>query len=126
MLLLCFRFQGEDDYMNSLGLYDGYDSYNDSGQTTEEDDSYDATFVPPGYSHTKGSSANKRAHLNGKDEMGEPLCLNLGICKAPFPLLALGAESRVCYLGNTADRQTQRGALTYYHLWQSTANQNRK
>jgi hypothetical protein len=38
---------------------------------------------------------------------------------------ALGAESRVCYPGNTADRQTQ-WALTYYHLSQSTANQNGK
>jgi hypothetical protein len=50
----------------------------------------------------------------------------MGICKAPIPFLALGAESRVCYLGNTADMQTQRGALTYYHLSQSTANQNEK
>jgi hypothetical protein len=36
----------------------------------------------------------------------------MGIRKAPIPLLALGAERRVCYPGNTADRQTQRGALT--------------
>jgi hypothetical protein len=38
---------------------------------------------------------------------------------------ALGAESRVCYPGNKTDRQAQR-ALTYYHLSQSTANQNGK
>jgi hypothetical protein len=55
--------------------------------------------------------------------------INLGICIAltqPFRA-ALGAESRVCYLGNmnTADRQTP-WALTYYHLSQSTANQNGK
>jgi hypothetical protein len=39
------------------------------------------------------------------------------ICIAPTQpfLAALGAESRLCYPGNTADRQTQRGALTYYH-----------
>jgi hypothetical protein len=51
--------------------------------------------------------------------------IHLGICIAltqPF-WAALGAESRVCYPGNTADRQTQ-WALTYYHLSQSTANQN--
>jgi hypothetical protein len=54
--------------------------------------------------------------------------INLGICIAltqPFRA-ALGAESRVCYLGNTADRQTQRRTLTYYHLSQSTANHNGK
>jgi hypothetical protein len=49
----------------------------------------------------------------------------LGICIAPtLPFrAALGAESRVYYLGNTADRQTQ-WVLMYYHLSQSTANQN--
>jgi hypothetical protein len=53
---------------------------------------------------------------------------NWGICIAPTQPFraALGAESRVCYPGNTADRQTQRGALTYNHLSQSTANQNEK
>jgi hypothetical protein len=47
----------------------------------------------------------------------------LGICIAPTQPFqaALGAESRVCYPGNTADRQTQ-WALTYYHLSESTAN----
>jgi hypothetical protein len=52
---------------------------------------------------------------------------NLGICIAstqPFRA-ALGAESRVCYPCNTADRQTQ-WALTYYHFSQSTANPNGK
>jgi hypothetical protein len=50
--------------------------------------------------------------------------INLGICIAPTQPFraALGAESRVCY---PADRQTQ-SALTYYHLSQSTANQNGK
>jgi hypothetical protein len=38
---------------------------------------------------------------------------------------ALGAKSRVCYLGNTADRQTQ-WALTYCYRLQSTANRNGK
>jgi hypothetical protein len=53
--------------------------------------------------------------------------MNLGICIAPTQPFraALGAESRVCYQGNTADRQTE-WALTYYHLSQSTANQNGK
>jgi hypothetical protein len=53
--------------------------------------------------------------------------INLGICIAPTQPFraALGAESKVCYPSNTADRQTQR-ALTYYHLSQSAANQNRK
>jgi hypothetical protein len=37
----------------------------------------------------------------------------------------LGAESRVYYLGNIADRQPQ-WALTYCYLSQSTANQNEK
>jgi hypothetical protein len=44
---------------------------------------------------------------------------------SPFRVV-LGAESRVCYPGNTADRKSQRGALTYYHLSQSRANQNGK
>jgi hypothetical protein len=37
------------------------------------------------------------------------LIINLGICIAPTQLFraALGAESRVCYPGNMADRQTQ-------------------
>jgi hypothetical protein len=51
----------------------------------------------------------------------------IGICIAPTQPFqaALGAESRVGNLGNTADRQTQ-WALTYCHLSQSTANQNGK
>jgi hypothetical protein len=46
--------------------------------------------------------------------------IHLGICIAPTQPFraALGAESRVCYPGNTADRQT--------HLSQSTANENGK
>jgi hypothetical protein len=53
--------------------------------------------------------------------------IQLGICVAPIQPFraALGTESRVCYPGNTADRLTQ-WALTYYHLSQSTANQNGK
>jgi hypothetical protein len=53
--------------------------------------------------------------------------INLGICIAPIQpsRAAQGAESRVCYPANTVDRQTQ-WALTYYHLSQSTANQNEK
>jgi hypothetical protein len=37
----------------------------------------------------------------------------VGICIAPTQPFraALGAESRMCYPGNTANRQTQRGAL---------------
>jgi hypothetical protein len=49
------------------------------------------------------------------------------LCTA-YPALPGGSrrwEQSVCYPGNTADRQTQR-ALTYYHLSQSTANQNGK
>jgi hypothetical protein len=38
---------------------------------------------------------------------------------------ALSAESRVCYLGNTVDRQPH-WALTYCYLSQSTANENEK
>jgi hypothetical protein len=46
---------------------------------------------------------------------------NWGICITPTqPLwVGLGAESRVCYPGNTADRQPQ-WALMYCHLLQST------
>jgi hypothetical protein len=53
--------------------------------------------------------------------------INLGICIAPTQPFraALGAESKVCYPGNTADRQIQWG-LTYCHLSQSTANQSKK
>jgi hypothetical protein len=49
------------------------------------------------------------------------------ICIAPTQpfWVALSVESRVCYRGNMADRQTQ-WALTYYHLTHSTANQNGK
>jgi hypothetical protein len=44
--------------------------------------------------------------------------------RLPSPFQAtLSIESRVYYLGNTADRQTQQ-PLKYYHLSQSTANQN--
>jgi hypothetical protein len=55
------------------------------------------------------------------------LKFNLGICIPPTQPLrpALGAESRVYYSGNTADRQTQ-WALTYCYLSKSTANQNGK
>jgi hypothetical protein len=42
-----------------------------------------------------------------------------------YPALSGGSRRWVCYPGNTADRQTQ-WALTYYHLPQSTANQNGK
>jgi hypothetical protein len=54
----------------------------------------------------------------------------LRICIAPTKPFraALTAESRVYYPGNTADRQTQREALTHCHFSQSTAtaNQNGK
>ncbi|KAL8597044.1 hypothetical protein ACOMHN_055637 [Nucella lapillus] len=63
---------GEDDYMSSLGLYDGYDSYNDSGGTTEEDERYDARFEPPSYSQTSKAAALQKKHfrfLNGKEGM---------------------------------------------------------
>lgn len=71
---------GEDDYMNSLGLYDGYDSYNDSGQTTEEDDSYDTKFVPPGSTQTKGTASQKKPLINGKDGMAKcEQCGSVGV-----------------------------------------------
>jgi hypothetical protein len=54
-----------------------------------------------------------------------PLKSNLTFPSFKNRRAALGTESRVCYLGNTADRQTQ-WALTHYHLSQSTANLNRK
>ena len=71
-----FAWQGEDDYMNSLGLYDGYDSYNDSGGTTEEDDRCDSNLMPPTNSQALGSKAialQKKSirYLNGKDGMGK-------------------------------------------------------
>jgi hypothetical protein len=53
--------------------------------------------------------------------------VNFGIYVAstrPFQA-ALGAESRVCNAGNTADSQPQ-WALTYRYISQSTANQNEK
>jgi hypothetical protein len=59
--------------------------------------------------------------------VADTIQMPINICIAPtqpFPA-ALGPESRVCYPGNTADRQTQ-WALTYYNLSQSTANQNGK
>jgi hypothetical protein len=50
-----------------------------------------------------------------------------GICIAPtHPFwAALGTESRVPYLGNTADRQPW-SALTYRYISRSTAYQNEK
>jgi hypothetical protein len=53
--------------------------------------------------------------------------IDLVICIAPTQpfRVVLGAESRVCYPGYTADGQLQ-WALTYCYLSQSTANQNDK
>lgn len=70
--LECFPWQGEDDYMNSLGLYDGYDSYNDSGGTTDDEENFDANLIPPNYSQTKAAAVQKKnfRYLNGKDGMG--------------------------------------------------------
>ncbi|XP_070197617.1 MBT domain-containing protein 1-like isoform X1 [Littorina saxatilis] len=60
---------GEDDYMNSLGLYDGYDSYNDSGGTTDDEENFDSNLLPPRYSQTKAAAVQKKNFLNGKDGM---------------------------------------------------------
>ncbi|XP_076467464.1 MBT domain-containing protein 1-like isoform X2 [Babylonia areolata] len=63
---------GDDDYMSSLGLYDGYDSYNDSGGTTEEDERYDTSFTPPSFYQTSKAAALQKKNfrfLNGKDGM---------------------------------------------------------
>jgi hypothetical protein len=51
----------------------------------------------------------------------------MGIFLAPTQpvLVAIGTENRVCYPGNTADRQPK-WALRYCYFSQSTANQNEK
>lgn len=56
--------------MNSLGLYDGYDSYNDSGGTTDDEENFDSNLLPPRYSQTKAAAVQKKNFLNGKDGMG--------------------------------------------------------
>lgn len=64
---------GEDDYMNSLGLYDGYDSYNDSGGgTSDDEENQDSNMLPTSYPQTKGSMGGRQRgprYLNGKDTM---------------------------------------------------------
>jgi hypothetical protein len=62
--------------------------------------------------HVARPSSNREG--SGGTQSGYKLTLNLkiinlGICIAPTQLFRaiLGAESRVCYPGNTADRQTQ-------------------
>jgi hypothetical protein len=53
--------------------------------------------------------------------------VHIRVCTPLIHTHTHGFESRLCYPGNMADRQTQ-WVLTYYmyHLLQSTANQNRK
>lgn len=64
---------GEDDYMSSLGLYDGYDSYNESaGGTTDEEETQDSNFAPPSFSLTTKSGQGVRQRGQryvGKDSM---------------------------------------------------------
>ena len=59
--------QGEDEYFSGLGVYDGYDSYQDgSGSSSEEgDDEDDDTYYP--------SAIPKIPYrfINGKDGMGK-------------------------------------------------------
>ena len=93
--LECFPWQGEDDYMNSLGLYDGYDSYNDSGGTTDDEENFDANLIPPNYSQTKAAAVQKKnfRYLNGKEGMGRwqwlkyiyvfYACLRKNVCCEP-------------------------------------------
>ncbi|PVD34462.1 hypothetical protein C0Q70_05737 [Pomacea canaliculata] len=64
---------GEDDYMNSLGLYDGYDSYNESGgASSENEDNQEGSLLPHSYQQARGGLLGRpRGHryLNGKDGM---------------------------------------------------------
>jgi hypothetical protein len=72
----------------------------------------------PHYGEVNAESSKDRLYRLRKDTQGHEITkaikikkkkINLGICIAstqPF-WAALSAESRVCYPGNTADRQTQ-------------------
>lgn len=88
--------QGEDDYMSSLGLYDGYDSYNDSGDgTTDEDENLDGNLLPQVYSHTKpglGGRPRGPRYFNGKDMSEEEMCF---LC-VESPLMMRNCKSQFC------------------------------
>ncbi|KAK6173380.1 hypothetical protein SNE40_016844 [Patella caerulea] len=61
---------GEDDYMSNIALYDGYDSYNESGESSDEEEE-----LPRGEllaAHLKGIVPTKPTpfrFMNGKDGM---------------------------------------------------------
>lgn len=61
--------------MNSLGLYDGYDSYNESGgASSENEDNQEGSLLPHSYQQARGGLLGRpRGHryLNGKDGMGK-------------------------------------------------------
>ncbi|XP_071086905.1 MBT domain-containing protein 1-like [Haliotis cracherodii] len=61
----------DDDYMNTLVLYDGYDSYNESGESSEEDEEnqgdYFSSFQT--FPQTGFSKPTQFRFMNGKDGM---------------------------------------------------------
>lgn len=78
IFLFCFVFtdpddyitQGEEDYMSNLGLYDGYDSYNEMSGSSSDDDGENEK---PGYSNFNFPSSGQPTpfrFINGKDGMG--------------------------------------------------------
>lgn len=62
-----FLLQGEDDYLNNLVFYDGYDSYNEeSGSSSDEGDDIQLE----NYSQSQSMTTPYR-FMNGNDGMGE-------------------------------------------------------
>ncbi|KAK6976280.1 MBT domain-containing protein 1 [Biomphalaria glabrata] len=58
--------QGDDEFTNSLGMYDGYDSYNESGASTDNED-VDETILDDFLENDEAIS--KYRFLNNKDGM---------------------------------------------------------
>lgn len=60
--------QGEDDFASTLGMYDGYDSYNDSDLSTDNEDVDENALDGELFDNDEGIS--KYRFLNSKDGMG--------------------------------------------------------
>ncbi|KAH9495240.1 hypothetical protein Btru_015799 [Bulinus truncatus] len=61
--------QGDDEFASSLGIYDGYDSYNESGASTDNEDVDESLLDDDFLDNDEGVS--KYRFLNNKDGMGK-------------------------------------------------------
>lgn len=60
--------------MSNLGLYDGYESYNDSGSGMSDDENQDGNLLSHTFQQPKTGSGRRQKnyrYLNGKDGMGK-------------------------------------------------------